>query len=125
VQIAGLHKSFGRVDVLTRIDKRALTDEVVTWQDSRNKQHQGGLALHHRPRPRSTEAPLSRVITTRSTGVISDVPLPTNPTGSESGGTPALAAVLNAIVDALSKLGVCHLEMPATPERVWRTIREA
>jgi len=36
-----------------------------------------------------------------------------------------LAAVINAIVDALSELGVRHIEMPATPERVWRAIRAA
>ncbi|HUK06765.1 MAG TPA: xanthine dehydrogenase family protein molybdopterin-binding subunit [Stellaceae bacterium] len=60
---------------------------------------------------------------------LSEVPSPTNPLGVRSGGeggtTPALAAVINAIVDALSELGVTHIEMPATPERVWRAIREA
>ncbi len=45
--------------------------------------------------------------------------------GGEGGTTPALGAVINAIVDALSELGVRHVEMPATPERVWRAIREA
>jgi carbon-monoxide dehydrogenase large subunit len=44
--------------------------------------------------------------------------------GGEGGTTPALGAVVNAIVDALSELGVRHVEMPATPERVWRAIRE-
>jgi carbon-monoxide dehydrogenase large subunit len=38
---------------------------------------------------------------------------------------PALAVVINAIVDALSDFGVRHIEMPATPERVWQAIREA
>jgi carbon-monoxide dehydrogenase large subunit len=33
--------------------------------------------------------------------------------------------MINAIVDALSELGVRHVEMPATPERVWRAIRDA
>jgi carbon-monoxide dehydrogenase large subunit len=33
--------------------------------------------------------------------------------------------VVNAIVDALSELGVEHVELPATPERVWRAIRAA
>jgi carbon-monoxide dehydrogenase large subunit len=60
---------------------------------------------------------------------LSEVPSPTNPLGVRSGGeggtTPALAAVVNAIVDALSELGVTHIEMPATPERVWRAIRQA
>jgi carbon-monoxide dehydrogenase large subunit len=31
--------------------------------------------------------------------------------------------VINAIVDALAELGVRHIEMPATPERIWRAIR--
>ena len=38
---------------------------------------------------------------------------------------PALAAVINAIVDALAEFGVRHIEMPATPERVWRAIQAA
>ena len=38
---------------------------------------------------------------------------------------PALAVIINAVVDALSDLGVRHVEMPATPERVWRAIQEA
>jgi carbon-monoxide dehydrogenase large subunit len=33
--------------------------------------------------------------------------------------------VINAIVDALAHLGVRHIDMPATPERVWRAIRDA
>jgi len=33
--------------------------------------------------------------------------------------------VINAIVDALAELGVEHIEMPATPERVWRAIQDA
>jgi carbon-monoxide dehydrogenase large subunit len=45
--------------------------------------------------------------------------------GGEGGTTPALGAVINAIVDALSELGVRHIEMPAAPERVWRNIRAA
>jgi carbon-monoxide dehydrogenase large subunit len=60
---------------------------------------------------------------------LSEVPSPTNPLGIRAGGeggtTPALAAVANAIVDALAELGVEHIELPATPERVWRAIREA
>ena len=45
--------------------------------------------------------------------------------GGEGGTTPALAATINAVVDALSEFGVRHVEMPATPERVWRAIEEA
>ncbi|MBX9700265.1 MAG: xanthine dehydrogenase family protein molybdopterin-binding subunit [Acetobacteraceae bacterium] len=57
------------------------------------------------------------------------VPTKTNPLGvkgaGEAGTVGALPAVLGAVVDALRPLGVRHLEMPATPERVWRAIREA
>jgi aerobic carbon-monoxide dehydrogenase large subunit len=55
---------------------------------------------------------------------ISEVPARNNPLGVRAGGeggtTPALAVVVNAIVDALKDFGVNHLEMPVTPERVWR-----
>ena len=45
--------------------------------------------------------------------------------GAGRGGTtPALAAVINAVVDALGEFGVTHMDMPATPERIWRTIQE-
>jgi carbon-monoxide dehydrogenase large subunit len=58
---------------------------------------------------------------------ISEVPSPTHPLGmrpaGEAGTTPSLGVVVNAIVDALSEYGVKHIEMPATPERVWRAIR--
>jgi len=57
---------------------------------------------------------------------LSEVPSPTHPLGirpaGEGGPTPALGVVINAIVDALSDFGVTHIEMPATPERVWRAI---
>ena len=60
---------------------------------------------------------------------ISEVESTANPLGLRGGGeggtTPALGAVVNAAVDALAHLGVEHLEMPLTPERVWRAIREA
>ena len=60
---------------------------------------------------------------------ISEVPSPTNPLGIRAGGeggtTPALAVLVNAIVDALSESGVTHIEMPATPERVWRAMHAA
>ena len=60
---------------------------------------------------------------------LSEVPSPTHPLGirpaGEGGTTPALGVVINAVVDALSEFGVSHVEMPATPERVWRAIRDA
>ena len=60
---------------------------------------------------------------------ISEVPSTSHPLGLRGGGeggtTPALGAVVNAIVDALAELGVEHVEMPATSERVWQAIRDA
>jgi carbon-monoxide dehydrogenase large subunit len=54
------------------------------------------------------------------------VPTKTNPLGvkgaGEAGCVGALPAVTNALVDALSEFGVKHVEMPATPERIWRAI---
>ena len=60
---------------------------------------------------------------------LSEVPSSTHPLGirpaGEGGTVPALAVVINAVVDALSEFGVRHVEMPATPEKVWRAIAEA
>ena len=60
---------------------------------------------------------------------ISEVPSTSHPLGLRGGGeggtTPALGAVVNAICDALAELGVEHIEMPATPERVWQAIQAA
>ena len=56
-----------------------------------------------------------------------ETPTPHNPLGAkgigESGTIGSTPAVQNAVVDALAHLGVRHLDMPATPERVWRAIR--
>ena len=61
--------------------------------------------------------------------VLNEVPSPTNPLGvkgaGEGGTTGAPGAVMLAILDALRPLGVGHIDMPATPERVWQAIREA
>jgi carbon-monoxide dehydrogenase large subunit len=58
-----------------------------------------------------------------------ETPTPYNPLGAkgigESATIGATPAVQNAVVDALSHLGVRHVDMPATPERVWRAISDA
>jgi carbon-monoxide dehydrogenase large subunit len=58
-----------------------------------------------------------------------ETPSPTNPLGvkgvGETGTIAAPAAVMNAVVDALSPYGVNDIDMPATPERVWRALEEA
>jgi carbon-monoxide dehydrogenase large subunit len=54
---------------------------------------------------------------------------PDNPLGvkgaGESGTIGAPVAVVNAVVDALAPFGVRHIDMPLTPERVWRAIEDA
>jgi carbon-monoxide dehydrogenase large subunit len=56
-------------------------------------------------------------------------PSPTNPMGvkgvGETGTIASTAAVMNAVVDALAPLGVEDVDLPASPERVWRAIQEA
>ncbi|MHA6795567.1 xanthine dehydrogenase family protein molybdopterin-binding subunit [Pseudonocardia bannensis] len=56
-------------------------------------------------------------------------PSPTNPMGvkgiGESGAIGSSPAVMNAVIDAVAHLGVTHIDMPATPEKVWRAIQEA
>ena len=58
-------------------------------------------------------------------------PVPTkfNPLGikgaGEAGNVGGLGAIMNAVVDALAPLGITHIDMPATPEKIWRAIRDA
>jgi carbon-monoxide dehydrogenase large subunit len=56
-------------------------------------------------------------------------PTPHNPLGvkgiGEAGTIGSTPAVQNAVIDAVSHLGVRHINMPLTPERVWRAIQEA
>jgi aerobic carbon-monoxide dehydrogenase large subunit len=72
--------------------------------------------------PRADDMPSMTVIS-------SPVPSPNNPLGvkgaGEAGTVGALPVVMNAIVDALRPLGVTHIDMPATPARLWAAIRTA
>jgi carbon-monoxide dehydrogenase large subunit len=58
-----------------------------------------------------------------------ETPTPLNPLGAkgigESGTIGSTPAVQNAVVDALSYLGITHVDMPTTSERVWRAIQDA
>jgi carbon-monoxide dehydrogenase large subunit len=58
-----------------------------------------------------------------------EIPCGTNPLGvkgaGEAGAVGSPPAVMNAIVDAVADAGVTHLDMPATPERVWKALAEA
>jgi carbon-monoxide dehydrogenase large subunit len=57
------------------------------------------------------------------------VPAKSNPLGTkgcgEAGCAGSLSTVVNAVVDALSDYGIKHIDMPLTPERVWRAIQDA
>jgi carbon-monoxide dehydrogenase large subunit len=72
--------------------------------------------------PRAEDAPFF-------THAFHPVPAKTNVLGAkgcgEAGCAGALPSVMNALVDALSEYGIRHIDMPATPERVWRAIRDA
>jgi carbon-monoxide dehydrogenase large subunit len=72
--------------------------------------------------PRAEDAPLF-------TSASHPVPAKTNPLGAkgcgEAGCAGALPSVMNALVDALAEYGVRHIDMPATPERVWRALQAA
>jgi carbon-monoxide dehydrogenase large subunit len=72
--------------------------------------------------PRADNAPMFRIAN-------HPVPATTNPLGvkgcGEAGCAGSLPSIMNAVLDALSNFGVEHIDMPATPERVWRAIQEA
>jgi carbon-monoxide dehydrogenase large subunit len=57
------------------------------------------------------------------------VPTPMNPLGikgaGEAGTVGAMPCLVNAIVDALSPIGITTIDMPATPQRIWQTIKDA
>jgi carbon-monoxide dehydrogenase large subunit len=63
------------------------------------------------------------------TTAFTETPSPNNELGAKGIGESATVgstpAVVNAVVDALSHLGVRHIDMPCTPERVWRAIEDA
>jgi carbon-monoxide dehydrogenase large subunit len=72
--------------------------------------------------PSAAEFPFFDTLTT-------ETPTPLNPLGAkgigESGTIGSMPAVQNAVIDAVSHLGVRHIEMPCSPERVWQAIRTA
>ena len=57
------------------------------------------------------------------------VPAKSNPLGTkgcgEAGCAGSLSTIVNAVIDALSEFGIGHIDMPLTPERVWRAIQDA
>jgi carbon-monoxide dehydrogenase large subunit len=73
--------------------------------------------------PRADDLPAFQVT------LVDGAPCKTNALGvkgaAEVGTIAASPAVMNAVIDALAPLGVRHLDMPATPEQVWRAIENA
>jgi carbon-monoxide dehydrogenase large subunit len=73
------------------------------------------------PMPRADDLP-------DITSELTEVPAKTNPLGvkgaGEAGATGAPPAIMSAVLDALQPLGVEHIDMPATPSRVWAAIKE-
>jgi carbon-monoxide dehydrogenase large subunit len=98
---------------------QALTERCV--YDPASGQLLSGSLLEYAI-PRADDLPLISV-TSR------DVPSPTNPLGvkgaGEGGTVGAPGAVVHALLDALAPLGVTHIDMPATPARVWQAIQDA
>jgi carbon-monoxide dehydrogenase large subunit len=72
--------------------------------------------------PRAPDAPMFAVLS-------HPVPAKSNPLGvkgcGEAGCAGALTSVMNAVVDALADYGIRHIDMPVTPEKVWRAIQSA
>ena len=97
---------------------QALLEEFVYDEDGNPKT--GNLAEY---------AFISAVEAPRIQLVSLETPTPRNPLGAkgvgESGTIGSTPAVQSAVVDAVAHLGVRHIDMPATPERVWRAIHNA
>ncbi len=98
---------------------QAVGEEIV-FDDSTGQLLTGSFMDYQMPR--ATDLPMI--------GVISNpVPSTNNALGikgaGEAGAVGALPAYMNAVIHALSPLGVRHLDMPATPCRVWQAIQEA
>jgi aerobic carbon-monoxide dehydrogenase large subunit len=98
---------------------QALFEELV--YDPQSGQLVAGSFMDY-AMPRADDVPLFEVDS-------HEVPTQVNPLGAkgvgEAGTVGALPALVNAVNDALAPFGVRHLDMPMTPERVWRAIRES
>jgi carbon-monoxide dehydrogenase large subunit len=94
--------------------------EIFHVDPATGQPHTGSLLDYAIPRSDTLPSFSSEIV---------EVLSPTNPFGIKAGGegatTPAPAAVINAIVDALAAFGVRDITMPATPQNVWRAIQGA
>ncbi|MDF1791246.1 MAG: xanthine dehydrogenase family protein molybdopterin-binding subunit [Thalassobaculaceae bacterium] len=98
---------------------QALVERIV--YDSDSGQLLSGSLMDY-ALPRAVDLPMFEV-------TFAGEPTAANPLGvkgvGQAGCIAAPPAVINAVVDALSPLGIDHIQMPATPERVWRAIAES
>ena len=146
----GTHICASEVDTetgFTRIRRYVAVDDcgVIVNPDIVNGQLHGGIAqgiaqaLYEEARYDAEGNPTTATLADYTIPTAADLPhveldqtvtpSPTNPLGvkgiGESGAIGSSPAVLNSLIDAVAHLGVRHLDMPATPERVWRAIRAA
>lgn len=98
---------------------QAVGEEIV--YDEANGQLVSGSFMDY-PMPRADDLPMMEVIS-------NEVPSPNNALGvkgaGEAGAVGALPAYMNAVIHALAPRGLRHLDMPASPYRVWRALHEA
>jgi carbon-monoxide dehydrogenase large subunit len=146
----GAHVAVVEVDTSTgdvRLRRHVAVDDcgrILNPALVRGQQH-GGLAqgiaqaLFEEVRYDDAGNPITSTLATYQMPSAADVPTfecvntetPTdlNPLGAkgigESGSIGSTPAVQNAVVDAVSHLGVRHIDLPVTPERVWRALQEA
>ncbi len=147
---SGTHASVVEVDVetgLVRLRSHVAVDDCGTVLNRpvvEGQQHGGSaagvaqalyeeVAYDDRGNPRSVTfadylMPSAAELTSFTTATM-DIPSPVSATGAkgigENGAIAAPTSVQNAAVDALSHLGVTHVDLPLRPERVWRAIRAA
>ncbi len=97
---------------------QALMEECL--YDKNNSQLLSGSFMDY-AMPRANDAPSFEL-------AFNEVPAPNNYLGVKGGGeggtTAAPAAIVNAIVDALDEFQIDHIDMPATPEKIWRIIHD-
>ena len=98
---------------------QALMEQVVYERDS-GQLFTGSLMDY--ALPRADSLPAITVVFNEN------APTDTNPLGvkgaGEAGATGAPAAIANAVLDALKEHGIRHLEMPFTPEKIWRVLHK-
>ncbi len=141
VAVVEVDTETGSVDLLRHVavtDCGRVLNEVQASGQVQGGAVQGvGVALFEEMRYDADANPLTTSLADYLVPAASDVPevethfieTPTdrNPVGAkgvgESGTIAAPAAVQNAVIDALSPLGVSHIDMPCTPERVWQAIK--